>query len=57
MGSTCASVTVGGGWLRGHGRKEWSTDLKETLGDLGIKLSDDRELTFIICSNTLNISN
>lgn len=51
------SIMSAGGCLRGHGRKEWNTDLKETLGVFGIKISDDREMTFIICPNTLHISN
>lgn len=56
MVSECARVTAVG-WLRGHGRKEWSTNLKETLGVFGIKISEDREMTFIICPNIVHISN
>lgn len=33
------SIMSAGGCLRGHGRKEWNTDLKETLGVFGIKKS------------------
>lgn len=54
MVSECARVKG----ERDHGRKGWSTGLKEILGIFGIKISSDgRELTPIICSNVLCISN